>query len=163
VNNAGEQDEVNGIEELNPAHVEKIFRTNIFSFFYLTKSAIPHLKRGAAIINTSSILACDPSPKLMDYACAKAAILNFTRSLAKDLAEKQIRVNAVARGPIWTPLIPTTFKPEELKTFGGKTLFKRTGQPAEVAPAYLFFAAETCSSFITGQVLHVNGGEGMLS
>jgi NAD(P)-dependent dehydrogenase (short-subunit alcohol dehydrogenase family) len=159
VNNAGEQDEVKGVEELNPAHVEKIFRTNIFSFFYLTKAALPHLKKGAAIINTSSIQAYDPSPKLMDYACTKAAILNFTRSLAKELAEKQIRVNAVAPGPIWTPLIPTTFKPEELKTFGDKTLFKRPGQPAEVAPAYLFFAAEACSSFITGQVLHVNGGE----
>jgi NAD(P)-dependent dehydrogenase (short-subunit alcohol dehydrogenase family) len=163
VNNAGEQNEVKGVEELDPTHVEKIFRTNIFSFFYLTKAAMPHLKKGAAIINTSSIQAYDPSPKLMDYACTKAAILNFTRSLAKEVAEKQIRVNAVAPGPIWTPLIPTTFKPEELKSFGDKTLFKRPGQPAEVAPAYLFFAAEACSSFITGQVLHVNGGEGMLS
>lgn len=163
VNNAGEQGEVEGVESLDPAHVEKIFRTNIFSFFYLTRAALPHLKKGAAIINTTSIQAYDPSPQLMDYACTKAAILNFTRSLAKELAEKQIRVNAVAPGPIWTPLIPTTFKPDELKTFGDKTLFKRPGQPAEVAPAYLFFAAEADSSFVTGQVLHVNGGQGMLS
>lgn len=163
VNNAGEQAEVKGIEELNPEHVEKIFRSNIFGFFYLTKATLPYLKEGAAIINTTSIQAYEPSPHLMDYACTKAAILNFTRSLAKELAEKKIRVNAVAPGPIWTPLIPTTFEPDELKTFGQKTLFKRPGQPAEVAPCFLFFAAESDSSFITGQVLHVNGGQGMFS
>jgi NAD(P)-dependent dehydrogenase (short-subunit alcohol dehydrogenase family) len=107
--------------------------------------------------------AYDPSPHLMAYACTKAAILNFTRSLAKELAEKKIRVNAVAPGPIWTPLIPTTFKPEELKTFGDKTLFKRPGQPVEVAPAYLFLATEADSSFVTGQFFHVNGGQGTFS
>jgi NAD(P)-dependent dehydrogenase (short-subunit alcohol dehydrogenase family) len=163
VNNAGEQHEVAGIEDLKPENVERIFRTNIFGFFYLTKAALPHLKAGASIINTTSIQAYDPSPHLMHYACTKAAILNFTRSLAKELAERKIRVNAVAPGPIWTPLIPTTFKPEELKTFGDKTLFKRPGQPVEVAPAYLFLATEADSSFVTGQVLHVNGGQGMMS
>jgi NAD(P)-dependent dehydrogenase (short-subunit alcohol dehydrogenase family) len=163
VNNAGEQDEVGGVEDLEPERVEKIFRTNIFGFFYLTRATLPHLKEGAAIINTTSIQAYDPSPHLMDYACTKAAILNFTRSLAKELAEKKIRVNAVAPGPIWTPLITTTFEPENIKTFGQKTLFKRAGQPAELAPAYLFLAAQSDSSFITGQILHVNGGQGMFS
>jgi len=163
VNNAGEQGEVCGVEDLEPDHVEKIFRTNIFGFFYLTKSVLSHLKPGAAIINTTSIQAYEPSPHLMDYACTKAAILNFTRALAKELAEKKIRVNAVAPGPIWTPLIPTTFSGEDMKAFGQKTLFKRAGQPAELAPAYVFLAAESDSSFITGQVLHVNGGQGMFS
>jgi NAD(P)-dependent dehydrogenase (short-subunit alcohol dehydrogenase family) len=163
VNNAGEQGEVRGVEDLNPEHVERIFRTNIFGFFYMTKATLPHLQEGASIINTTSIQAYEPSPSLMDYACTKAAILNFTRSLAKELAEKKIRVNAVAPGPIWTPLIPTTFEGEDIEKFGEKTLFKRAGQPAELAPAYVFFASEADSSFITGQVLHVNGGQGMFS
>lgn len=163
VNNAGEQGEVRGVEDLEPEHVERIFRTNIFGFFYLTKASLAHLHEGDAIINTTSIQAYEPSPSLMDYACTKAAILNFTRSLAKELAEKKIRVNAVAPGPIWTPLIPTTFEGDDTKSFGQKTLFKRAGQPAELAPAYLFFATESDSSFITGQVLHVNGGQGMFS
>jgi len=163
VNNAAEQDEVGGVEDLEPERVEKSFRTNIFGFFYLTKAALPHLKAGAAIINTTSIQACDPSPHLMVYACTKAAILNFTRSLAKQLADKKIRVNAVAPGPVWTPLIPSTFSANDIGSFGEKTLFKRPGQPAEVAPAFLFFATESESSLITGQVLHVNGGQGMHS
>lgn len=163
VNNAGEQDEVSGVEELTPEHVERIFRTNVFGFFYLTKAALSHLKEGAAIINSTSIQAYEPSPGLMDYACTKAAILNFTRSLAKQLAPKKIRVNAVAPGPIWTPLIPSTFSGDDMKSFGQKTLFQRPGQPAELAPAYLFLATESDSSFVTGQVLHVNGGQGMFS
>jgi NAD(P)-dependent dehydrogenase (short-subunit alcohol dehydrogenase family) len=161
INNAGEQVTGNGVKDLEPSRVEAIFRTNLFSMFYLTKAVLPHLKAGAAIINTTSIQAYEPSPKLMDYAITKASILNFTRSLATELAEKQIRVNAVAPGPIWTPLIPTTFSGEELKSFGEKTLFKRAGQPAEVAPSFLFLADNGCSSFITGQVIHVNGGQGM--
>lgn len=163
VNNAGEQAEIRGVEDLKPEHVERIFRTNIFSFFYLTKAVLPNLQEGAAIINTTSIQAYEPSPSIMDYACTKAAILNFTRSLAKELAEKKIRVNAVAPGPIWTPLIPTTFEGEDIEKFGEKTLFNRAGQPAELAPAYVFFASQSDSSFITGQVLHVNGGQGMFS
>jgi NAD(P)-dependent dehydrogenase (short-subunit alcohol dehydrogenase family) len=163
INNAGEQHEVTGVADLDPVAVERVFRTNIFGFFYLTRAALPHLKEGAAIVNTTSIQAYDPSPHLMHYACTKAAILNFTRSLAKELADKKIRVNAVAPGPIWTPLIPDTFSPDELNDFGQKTLLKRPGQPAEVAPAFLFLAAEADSSFITGQILHVNGGQGMHS
>ena len=163
VNNAAEQEEISGIEDIVPDKVEKIFRTNIFGFFYLTKEALRHLGPGAAIINTTSIQAYDPSPHLMHYASTKAAILNFTRCLAKQLAEKKIRVNAVAPGPIWTPLIPASFKPDELESFGKKTLFKRPGQPVEVAPAYLFLADEAASSYITGQVIHVNGGQSMLS
>jgi NAD(P)-dependent dehydrogenase (short-subunit alcohol dehydrogenase family) len=161
VNNAGEQYEVKGVEDLEPARVEKCFRANVFGFFYLTKAALPHLKAGATIINTTSLQAYDPSPHLMVYAGAKAAILNFTRSLAKQLAEKKIRVNAVAPGPVWTA--PATFSPGDAGTLGEKTLFKRPGQPAEVAPAYLFLATEAESSLITGQVLHVNGGQGMFS
>ncbi len=163
VNNAGEQREIESVREMDSRQVERIFRTNIFSFFYLTQAVLPHLAEGAAVINTTSIQAYEPSPGLMHYACTKAAILNFTRSLAKELAEKKIRVNAVAPGPIWTPLIPTTFSGDDVKSFGEKTLFKRAGQPAELAPAYVFFAAECDSSFITGQVLHVNGGQGMFS
>lgn len=158
VNNAGEQDEISGVEDLIPEKVERTFRTNIFGFFYLTRAAFPHLHEGASIINMQ---AYDPSFHLMDYACTKAAILNFTRSLAKQLGPKKIRVNAVAPGPIWTPLIPASFSAEHLKDFGKKTLFERPGQPAEVAPSYLFLAAQSESSFITGEVIHVNGGQAM--
>jgi len=158
VNNAGEQDEISGVEDLAPEKVERTFETNIFGFFYLTRAVLPHLKEGASIINTTSVQAYDPSYRLMDYACTKAAILNFTRSLAKELAPKKIRVNAVAPGPIWTPLIPASFAPEHLKDFGKKTLFQRPGQPAEVAPSYLFLAAQSESSFITGEVIAVDGG-----
>jgi NAD(P)-dependent dehydrogenase (short-subunit alcohol dehydrogenase family) len=163
VNNAATQGTVTTIEKLDSAHVQRTFATNIFSFFYLTSAAIPHLKDGAAIINTTSIQAYDPSPQLMDYAATKAAILNFTRSLATELAPKKIRVNAVAPGPIWTPLVASSMPPDQLSKFGDKTLFKRPGQPSEVSPAFLFLAAEADSSFITGQVLHVNGGQGMFS
>lgn len=163
VNNAAEQKELKGIEDLTPDQVERTFRTNIFAYFYLTRAVLPHLKKGAAIINTTSVQAYDPSPSLMDYACTKAAILNFTRSLATELAEKEIRVNAVAPGPIWTPLIPASFSKEHVAEFGNTTLLKRPGQPAEVAPSFLFLAAAVDSSFVTGQVLHVNGGSGMFS
>lgn len=163
VNNAGAQGTVSTVAELDPAHVQQTYATNIFGFLHLTKEAIPHLGEGACIINTTSIQAYDPSPHLMDYAGTKAAIVNFTRALAKELAPKKIRVNAVAPGPIWTPLIVSSMSPDEISKFGEKTLFKRPGQPAEVAPAYLFLANEADSSFITGQVIHVNGGQGMHS
>jgi NAD(P)-dependent dehydrogenase (short-subunit alcohol dehydrogenase family) len=163
INNAAEQKEIKGIEDLEPAQVERTFRTNIFGYFYLTKAALPHLGEGSSVINTTSVQAYDPKPYLMDYACTKAAILSFTRSLAKELAERKIRVNAVAPGPIWTPLIPASFSAEHVAEFGKNTLLKRPGQPAEVAPSYVFLASDSDSSYITGQVIHPNGGGDMFS
>ncbi len=163
VNNAAEQRELEGLADLRPEQVERTFRTNIFGFIELTRAALPHIPDGSAIINTTSVQAYDPKPYLMDYACTKAAILNFTRSLAKELAPRRIRVNAVAPGPIWTPLIPASFSEEHVREFGKSTLFERPGQPAEVAPAFLYFAANSMSSYVTGQVLHVNGGSAMVS
>lgn len=161
INNAAEQKEISGISDLDSEQVEKTFRTNFFGFIHMTRAALPHLKKGAAIINTTSIQALYPQPYLMDYAATKAAILNFTQSLAKELAPKGIRVNAVAPGPIWTPLIPSTFSPEHVEKFGKNTLMKRPGQPAEVAPCFLFLASEKDSSYMTGQVLHPNGGSNL--
>ncbi|HEY1172201.1 MAG TPA: SDR family oxidoreductase [Verrucomicrobiae bacterium] len=161
INNAAEQKEITGIADVDPEQLEKTFRTNFFGFIHMTRSALPHMKKGSAIINTTSIQALYPQPYLMDYAASKAAILNFTQSLAKELAPKGIRVNAVAPGPIWTPLIPSTFSPEHVEKFGQNTLMKRPGQPAEVAPSFLFLASETDSSYMTGQVLHPNGGSNL--
>jgi NAD(P)-dependent dehydrogenase (short-subunit alcohol dehydrogenase family) len=163
VNNAAEQKEIQGVEDLRPEQVERTFRTNIFGFFYLTRVVLPHLKEGSSIINTLSVQAYDPKPSLMDYACTKAAILSFTRSLAKEVAERGIRVNGVAPGPIWTPLIPGSFSAKHVAGFGEGTLLKRPGQPSEVAPCYVFLAAESDSSYMTGQVLHPNGGGDMFS
>jgi NAD(P)-dependent dehydrogenase (short-subunit alcohol dehydrogenase family) len=163
VNNAAEQRAIRGIEDLSPAQVERTFGTNIFGFFHITRALLPHLQAGAAIINTTSVQAYDPDPYLMDYACTKAAILNFTRSLAKELAARKIRVNAVAPGPIWTPLIPASFSAEHVANFGKSTLMKRPGQPSEVAPSFLFLASSLDSSYVTGQVIHPNGGSDMVS
>ena len=158
VNNAAEQHPQESIEKISSAQLERTFRTNIFSYFYLTKTAMPHLKRGSAIINTTSVTAYRGSPALIDYSATKGAIVAFTRALSQALAEKGIRVNAVAPGPIWTPLIPASFPEEKVETFGSDTPMGRAGQPEEVAPSFVFLASDD-SSYMTGQVLHPNGGE----
>jgi NAD(P)-dependent dehydrogenase (short-subunit alcohol dehydrogenase family) len=163
VNNAAEQHVGAGIEDVTPEQLESTFRTNFFGYFNLARAAVKNLKPGGAIINTTSIQAYRPKPKLIDYASTKAAILNFTRSLATELAEKGIRVNGVAPGPIWTPLIPSSFPPEQVEEFGKDVPLGRPGQPSEVAPSFVFLASEIDASYITGQVLHVNGGGGMFS
>ena len=137
--------------------MERTFRTNVFAYFFLTKAAMKHLKKGAAIINTTSVTAYKGSPKLLDYSSSKGAEIAFTRSLSQALAEKGIRVNGVAPGPIWTPLIPSTFPEEDVETFGSDVPLGRAGQPEEVAPSYVFLASDD-SSYMTGQILHPNGG-----
>jgi NAD(P)-dependent dehydrogenase (short-subunit alcohol dehydrogenase family) len=158
VNNAGEQHPQDRIEKITARQLEGTFRTNIFSFFHLTKAALPHLKKGGTIINTTSVTAYRGSASLIDYSSTKGAIVSFTRSLAHSLVKRGIRVNAVAPGPIWTPLIPATFPGEKVETFGSDVPLGRAGQPNEVAPCYVFLASED-SSYMTGQVLHPNGGE----
>jgi NAD(P)-dependent dehydrogenase (short-subunit alcohol dehydrogenase family) len=159
VNNAAEQHPKEKIEEISGEQLERTFRTNIFAMFYLTRFALPHIeKTKGTIINTSSVTAYRGSPHLLDYAATKGAIVAFTRSLSKNLAQKGIRVNAVAPGPIWTPLIPATFPAEQVEKFGSDVPLGRAGQPEEVSPCYVFLASDD-SSYITGQVLHPNGGE----
>jgi NAD(P)-dependent dehydrogenase (short-subunit alcohol dehydrogenase family) len=158
VNNAAEQHPQKSIEEITAEQLERTFRTNIFSFFYIVKAALPHLQARASIINTTSITAYKGSPELLDYSSTKGAIVAFTRSLSQALADKKIRVNAVAPGPIWTPLIPSTFPEEKVANFGGDTPLERAGQPGEVAAGFVFLAGED-SSYMSGQVLHINGGE----
>lgn len=158
VNNAAEQHAREDIREISGEQLERTFRTNIFAYFYFTKAALDHLPAGATIINTTSVTAYRGSPHLLDYAATKGAIVAFTRSLSKALAEKEIRVNGVAPGPIWTPLIPATFSEEKVETFGTSVPLKRAGEPMEVAPCYVFLACSD-SSYMTGQVLHPNGGE----
>ena len=158
VNNAAEQHPQDTIEKISAEQLERTFRTNIFSFFFLTKAALRHLKEGAAIINTASVTAYKGNPQLIDYSATKGAIVAFTRALSNSLVEKGIRVNGVAPGPIWTPLIPLTFPPEKVASFGANVPMKRAGQPEEVAPSYVFLASDD-SSYISGQILHPNGGE----
>ncbi len=158
INNAAEQHPRPSLHDITAAQLERTFRTNIFSFFYMTKAALRHLRRGSAIINTSSVTAYRGSPHLLDYAATKGAIVTFTRSLSQGLAARGIRVNAVAPGPIWTPLIPASFSRRKVATFGSEVPLGRAGEPAEVAPCYVLLASAD-GSYITGQVLHPNGGE----
>lgn len=158
VNNAAEQHQQEDLSGISAEQLERTFRTNIFSYFFIAKAALPHLKEGSAIINTTSVTAYRGSSHLMDYASTKGAIVAFTRSLAQNLAQRKIRVNGVAPGPIWTPLIPASFPEEQVKTFGADVPLGRPGQPEEVAPSYVFLASDD-SSYMTGQVLHPNGGE----
>jgi NAD(P)-dependent dehydrogenase (short-subunit alcohol dehydrogenase family) len=159
VNNAAYQmSQDNGITDISTEQLDRVFRTNVYAMFWLSKAAIRHMEPGSVIINTSSIQAYEPSPQLMDYAMTKAAIVNFTKSLAQQLAEKGIRVNSVAPGPVWTPLIPATMPPGKVDTFGEDTPLGRAGQPAEIAPAYVFLASQE-SSFITGERIGITGGK----
>jgi NAD(P)-dependent dehydrogenase (short-subunit alcohol dehydrogenase family) len=158
VNNAAEQHPQKEIADITPDQIESTFRTNIYGYFFMTQAALPHLKSGAAIVNTTSVTAYRGSPELLDYSATKGAIVTFTRSLAQRLVKDGIRVNGVAPGPIWTPLIPSTFPEDKVKSFGADTPMKRPGQPNEVAPCFLFLACED-ASYITGSVLHPNGGD----
>ncbi|HEV7417555.1 MAG TPA: SDR family oxidoreductase [Tianweitania sediminis] len=160
VNNAAHQATIDRIEDVSSEEWDKTIRTNLYSQFYLSKASIPHMKPGAAIINTASIQAADPSPQLLSYATTKGAIVNFTQGLAQMVASRGIRVNAVAPGPIWTPLIPSTMPPEKVEKFGQNTPIGRPGHPAELAGAYVLLASDE-GSYIAGAVLPVTGGRPM--
>ncbi len=157
INNAAEQHTREDPADFTEESLERTFRTNIFSFFFMVKAAMPHLKRGASIINTTSITAFQGHEQLLDYSATKGAILTYTRSLSQRLASEGIRVNAVAPGPIWTPLIPASFDEKHTAEHGKDAPLGRPGQPNEVAPAFIFLASED-ASYITGQVIHPNGG-----
>jgi NAD(P)-dependent dehydrogenase (short-subunit alcohol dehydrogenase family) len=157
VNNAAVQYEQEKVEDIEADQLEYTFKVNIFSHFYLSKYALPHMKSGGVIINTASITAYRGNPSLIDYSSTKGAIVAFTRSLSQSVADRGIRVNAVAPGPVWTPLIPASFDEEKVSEFGKNTTMKRPAQPVEIAPCYVFLACKE-SAFITGQVLHPNGG-----
>jgi len=159
INNAGTQTEAESIEDITTENMIKTFETNIFSMFWITKAALPHMAKGSAIVNTTSVTAYRGSPHLIDYSATKGAIVTFTRSLSNNLVSKGIRVNAVAPGPIWTPLITASEPGKTLQEHGAGTPIGRGGQPNEVAPSYLFLACNDDSSYISGQVLHPNGGE----
>jgi NAD(P)-dependent dehydrogenase (short-subunit alcohol dehydrogenase family) len=157
VNNAAEQHPQQGLTDISDEQLERTFKTNVFSMFYLTKAALPHLKKGASIINTASITAYKGNKDLIDYSSTKGAIVSFTRSLAENIASDGIRVNGVAPGPIWTPLIPSTFSSQKVSQFGANTPLGRAGQPYELGPAYVYLASED-SSYVSGQMIHINGG-----
>lgn len=160
VNNAAYQNTQDALDKISDEQWDRTFKTNIYGYFHLTKAALPHLSPGSAIINTGSITGLEGSKNLVDYAATKGAIHAFTKSLAQNLVEKGIRVNCVAPGPVWTPLNPTDNKPpQEVGEFGSDTPYKRPAQPEEVAPSYVFFASDADSSYITGEVLTLLGGE----
>ena len=161
VNNAAYQMTHASLEEISEEEWDHTFRTNIYSMFYMSKAAVAHMKPGSAIVNTASINSKSPSPQLLAYATTKGAIANFTAGLAQLLAEKGIRVNCVAPGPIWTPLIPSTMAPDKVEHFGENTPLKRPGQPAELAPAYVLLASDD-GSYMSGAMIPVTGGRPML-
>ena len=158
VNNAAEQHPQKDMADISPEQIDRTFRTNIYGYFFMTQAALPHLKKGASIVNTTSVTAYRGSPDLLDYSATKGAIVAFTRSRAQKLVKDGIRVNGVAPGPIWTPLIPSTFPEDKVKSFGANTPMQRPGQPNEVASCFLFLACKD-ASYITGSVLHPNGGD----
>jgi len=158
VNNAAIHYETKSLEDISTEQLLKTFATNIFSYFWVTQAALPSMPEGGCIINTSSVTAYRGSPSLIDYASTKGAIVSFTRSLASNLIKRKIRVNGVAPGPVWTPLIASTFKPEKVSNFGSDVPMERAGEPAEIAPAYLFLASQD-GAYVTGQFIHPNGGE----
>jgi len=159
VNNAAFQQHQEGLEDLTEEQWDRTFKTNIYGYFYMTKAALPHLEEGSAIVNTGSITGLQGSKQLLDYAATKGAIHAFTKSLAQNLVERGIRVNCVAPGPVWTPLNPSDKKAEDVAKFGADTPMKRPAQPEEIAPAYVYFASEADSSYVTGEVLTLLGGE----
>ena len=159
VNNAAYQNSQDSLEEVSEEQWDRTFRTNIYGYFYMTKAALPHLSRGSAIINTGSITGLEGSKALLDYSATKGAIHAFTKSLAQNLVERGIRVNCVAPGPVWTPLNPSDQKPDDVAQFGADTPMKRPAQPEEIAPAFVYFASEIDSSYVTGEVLTLLGGE----
>lgn len=158
VNNAAEQHPQESILDISKEQLERTFRTNIFGMFFMTKAAMNHLHEGSAIVNTTSVTAYKGNPTLLDYSSTKGAIVAFTRSLSQSLVKQGIRVNAVAPGPIWTPLIPATFPEDKVANFGKQVPMQRPGQPEELAPSYVFLASDD-SSYISGQVIHPNGGD----
>jgi NAD(P)-dependent dehydrogenase (short-subunit alcohol dehydrogenase family) len=158
VNNAAVHYEAKNLEDITTEQLLKTFATNIYSYFWMTQAALPYIPEGGCIINTSSVTAYRGSPALIDYASTKGAIVSFTRSLASNLIKRKIRVNGVAPGPVWTPLIASTFKPDKVSNFGSDVPMARAGEPAEIAPAYLFLASDD-GVYITGQFIHPNGGE----
>ncbi|RZC80913.1 hypothetical protein C5167_043491 [Papaver somniferum] len=158
VNNCAEQYESTTIEEINEERLERVFRTNIFSYFFMTRHALKHMREGSSIINTTSINAYKGNASLLDYTSTKGAIVSFTRGLSLQLVSKGIRVNGVSPGPVWTPLIPASFSEEKIKEFGSEVPMGRAAQPHEIAPSYVFLASNIDSSYISGQVLHPNGG-----
>jgi len=157
VNNAAEQHVQTSLEQITSEQMEKTFRTNFYSVFYLTKAALPHLKPGGTIINAASLTAYEGNEQLIDYSATKGAIVSFTRSLSKSLSSKGIRVNGVVPGTIWTPLIPASFPADQVANWGAKTPMKRAGQPYEIAPAYVYLASDD-STYVSGQFLHITGG-----
>jgi NAD(P)-dependent dehydrogenase (short-subunit alcohol dehydrogenase family) len=159
VNNAAYQQHQESIEDITDEQLDRTFRTNIYGYFFMTRAAMPHLKPGSAIINTGSITGLEGSKQLLDYSATKGAIHAFTKSLAQNLVEREIRVNCVSPGPVWTPLNPSDKSADKVARFGAQTPMKRPAQPEEFAPAFVFFASNADSSYITGEVLTLLGGE----